>query len=163
VGIIAACEECLRAEVFMAGVIADHGDATPASSPPAVLDRVIASIGQLDRLGPERDGKLGPLGLEVAALSAIGRIRGGARGHRQPSLDIDIRGRVVPVAEAACFLKRLLVIEAIPYGGLQVGGDLGTAAPPLALRALGAVGPLDAPGRELVRGPGEQRRELRGS
>jgi hypothetical protein len=163
VGIIAARSERLRGEGFLAGIIGDKGDAAPAPDPLVVLDRVIASICQLDLLGPERDGKLRPMGLDVAALRDIGRLRGGAHRPLQPPLEIDIRGRVVQVAEDAFFRVRLRVIEVIPYFGLQVGGDLGTAAPQLALRALGEVGPVDAQGRELVGGQGEQRGELRGA
>ncbi len=162
VHIIAARQECLRGAVFVAGIIGDHGDASPAPDPAVVLDHVVAGIGQLDLLGPERHGNFGTMRLEVQALMSIGRRRGGAHGQLQSQLDVDIRGLLVEVAEHAFCVWWILGIAVVADLGVEIGGDLGAAAPQLSLRALSEMGPPDAQGRKLVWGQGEPRGESLG-
>jgi hypothetical protein len=99
--------------------------------------------------------------LEVTALIGMGRRGGGAAGPLPSALDSNIRSLWLQVAEAERFLWRVLGVDMIADFGLQLGGDLGAAAPQLSLRARGAGGPLEAPGWELVLGQGESLRQLR--
>jgi hypothetical protein len=128
-------------------MIGDEGDAPPPPDPEVVLDPVVGGIRQLDRLGPKREGDLGAMHLEVAALMGIGRVHGGAHGQLHPELDGNLRGLLLEVAETPFFLVQLLAVDVIADPGFEIRGDLGAAVPDLSLRALGQVGPLDAQGR----------------
>ena len=161
--IIPARQERLRGEVFAAGMIGDDGDASPAPAPIVVLAHVIASIRHLDLLSPEGEGELGAMRLEVAALRDIGRIRGVAHGQLSPQLNGYIRGFLLPGAEHTFGCVRLLMVDVVADLGFRIGGDFGTAAPPLALRAVGEVGPREAQGRQRLGGQGKPVGELLGA
>src|SRR6516164_5672874 len=80
VRIIASGPERLWGEGLVAGIIRDDGDASPPPDTAVVLAYVVARIGELDLLGQARDGDLGAMCLEMAALMDIGRVRGCSHG-----------------------------------------------------------------------------------
>jgi hypothetical protein len=162
VRLIASGHERLWGEVLVAGSIRDEGEASPAPDAVGVPDHGVARIGELDLLGQARDGALGAMRLEVAALMDIGRGRGRAHGELQAERDRNSGSLVLQEAADAFLVLRVRVIDVVSSLGCAIGGDLGAAAPQLPLRALGEVGPLEAPGREWVWGQGEPRGELLG-
>ena len=127
-----------------------------------VLDPVVGGIGQFDLLGPEGDGDLGAMLREVTALMGIGRVGGDAHGQLQSPLDVNIGGRLVQVAEDAFCLGRVFVVDVVADRGSRSEGTLGQRPQSSPCALLGEVGPLDAQGRQLVRGQGEQFGELLG-
>jgi hypothetical protein len=82
--------------------------------------------------------------LEMTPLSGIGWVRGGAYGQFQAEFYMNMRGLLVEVAKDAFLLVGVLIVDVIADFGLQIRGDLGAAAPQLALWALGQAGPFDA-------------------
>ena len=157
---IASGHKRLWGEGFVARILGDAGDASPVPDALVVLDHVVARIGQLDLPGQERDGDLGAMRLNVTALIGLGRVRGGAHGSRHPELHSNMGGLLLQVAEDAVFVVWILVVAVVADLGVEIGGDLGAAAPPLSLRALAEMGLLEAQGRQLVCGQGEPLGEL---
>jgi hypothetical protein len=118
VAIIPPLPKNLWGEVFSTRMIGDDGEPSAVPDPVVVLDRVGASLGELDLAGQEGEGDLGAMLLEVTPLMGIGRVGGMAHGQLQPEFDVDIRGLLLQVAEDKFFLVRGGIVDMISYLGL---------------------------------------------